>query len=84
MLDAANYKLFSHDIRDIAGLQAKLAEFNVSTDQPLLVLTECLLIYLKKEHSVGIINWIGGPFFANSPYVSVLNYEMIKPFDSFG
>ena len=84
LIDSENYKLFSHDIRDTVGLDNKLTgEFGVKVEGPVFVMTECLLIYLKKEHNVGILNWLGN-YCKNTPYLSILNYEMIEPFDSFG
>ena len=48
-----------------------------------MVLSECLLIYLKNEDSSRILQWLGS-FFKQSPYLGIVNYEMINPFDSFG
>ena len=83
MLDSDNYKIFSHDIRQTESLGLQLKDFGVSPEHPTIVLTECLLIYLKNEDSEKILRWIG-EFFAPSPYVSILNYEMIHPNDPFG
>ena len=51
--------------------------------KPTLVLTECLLVYLKNEDSNKIIQWCSS-FFNEAPFVGILNYEMIEPFDAFG
>lgn len=48
-----------------------------------MVLTECLLIYLNNQDSEKILKWVS-EFFAPSPFVGILNYEMILPNDPFG
>ena len=53
------------------------------TDCPTMVLAECFLIYLRNEDSENILRWIND-FFGQAPYLSLCNYEMIEPFDSFG
>ena len=83
-VNAANYKLLAHDVTKTESLSAVLADtFKVSSDRPTLVLTECLLIYLKPEETAKILTWVS-EFFAPAPYVGLLNYEMINPFDAFG
>mmetsp|Transcript_32100 Transcript_32100/g.49086 ORF Transcript_32100/g.49086 Transcript_32100/m.49086 type:complete len:100 (+) Transcript_32100:556-855(+) len=56
---------------------------NVDQTCPTLVMTECLLIYLKPEHSSGIVQWCS-TFWKEAPFVGLLNYEMINPDDMFG
>ena len=58
-------------------------DFGVDKTCPTLVLTECLLIYLKPQDSVNIIRWCS-QFWNTAPFVGVVNYEMINPFDMFG
>lgn len=83
-VNAANYKLLAHDLTQTETLTSVLAEtYKVSSDKPTLVLTECLLIYLKAEETAKILNWVS-EFFKPAPYVGLLNYEMINPFDAFG
>lgn len=48
---------------------------------PTLVLTECLLVYLKKEDSDKIMSSIKDFFTGDLLF---LNYEMIHPNDAFG
>jgi O-methyltransferase involved in polyketide biosynthesis len=83
MIDADNFKTFSFDIRNTSGLGLKLADFNVSKDTPTLVMTECLLIYLENKDSNAILKFLAENF-DSAPYLSLLNYEMILPFDQFG
>jgi O-methyltransferase involved in polyketide biosynthesis len=49
---APAYKLFSSDIRDEAIMRAKLTSMGVDPSLPTLVLTECLMIYLKGMESL--------------------------------
>ena len=59
-INATNYKLFSHDVRKTEELAKVLVEeFQVDPTRPTLLLTECLLIYLKPEDSVKIVKWSG-------------------------
>jgi hypothetical protein len=84
MIHSDNYILFSQDIRDTKGLTSKFTEdFNIPTNVPTMVLSECLLIYLKNEDSDNILKWLASNF-NSSAYLCILNYEMIKPFDAFG
>lgn len=53
------------------------------SDVPTLVLTECLLIYLTPEDSRSILS-LTNQYFHDSPFLGVLNYEMIGPDDNFG
>ena len=65
-------------------MSAKLLDqFQVDGTVPTLVLTECLLVYLKPTDAVNILKWASN-FFKNSKFLGIMNYEMIEPFDSFG
>lgn len=46
-------------------------------------MTECLLCYLENEDSDNILKWTN-EYFAQAPFICLLNFEMIEPFDSFG
>ncbi len=58
-------------------------QFNINNTAPTLIMTECLLCYLKNEDSSNVLKWCN-EFFAQSPFICLLNFEMIGPFDSFG
>jgi len=77
-INSPKYHLLSADVRDTQGLQARLETHNIDTTKPTLILTECLLIYLKNEDSEGILKWASETF-TNS--LAILNYEMINPND---
>ena len=49
---------------------------------PTLVITECFLVYLKKEDSDRILSSLSQGLFTGDLYF--LNYEMIHPQDAFG
>lgn len=73
-----DYKLIGADCRDSEVLNTLLE--NVDKSLPTLVLTECLLVYMKSNDSEIILKWLSDTF----PSISVLNYEMINPTDPFG
>ena len=56
---------------------------NVQPELPTLILTECLLIYMKAEDSSSVLNWTMD-FFGAAGEIAYVNYEMINPSDQFG
>lgn len=47
-INAQNYKLLAHDVRKTEEMtKVLLGDFEVDPTRPTLMLTECLLIYLK-------------------------------------
>ena len=58
-MNTDNYKLFEQDLKKIEELGPKLTEiYKVDLSRPTLVMTECLLVYLKPAESDKILNWI--------------------------
>ena len=53
---------------------------DVNPDLPTLILTECLLIYMRSEDTQGILNW-ALDFFGQTSETAFVNYEMINPDD---
>ena len=83
-INAENYKLVAHDVRDTQGLAKVLSDvYKVDTKRPTLVLTECLLVYLKPDDSNNVLSFVRD-YFAAAPYLALMNYEMITPHDAFG
>lgn len=80
---APSYKLISSDIRDEAIVKAKLTKMGVDPSLPTLVLTECLMIYLKGKESMAAFQYLRDFFGAKGDLV-FLNYEMVNPTDKFG
>ena len=52
----------------------------IDTSIPIFVIAECVLVYLKHQESLDLLNFFSGKF--NN--VSVIEYEVINPFDEFG
>ena len=77
-IDSPDYKLFAADVRDRVLIETLLS--GVRKDLPTLVLTECLLVYMKAVDSELILS----NFAALFPSVGFVNYEMIGPDDKFG
>ena len=55
----------------------------VNPDLPTLIITECLLIYMRAEDTQEVLNWTMN-FFGAQGQIAYVNYEMIKPDDQFG
>ena len=83
-INGENYKLIAHDVRDTKGLSTLLSDvYKVDAARPTLILTECLLVYLKPEDTANVLNF-AKEHFAAAPYLALMNYEMITPNDPFG
>ena len=65
-------------MRDGEIIDAFLKEQNVDTSLPTLCITECLLIYMKNNDSLSILNWFAKTFTGD---LAIANYEMINPND---
>lgn len=80
-IESKHYSLVAGDIRETEQLEEKLKVLGVDPKAPTLILTECVLVYLKPEDSRKILGFIKTFFTGDA---AVLNYEMIKPDDPFG
>ena len=63
------------------ALAEKLNHTDVNAAFPTLVLSECVLVYLKPEESKVILSFFRDYFKGD---IALLNYEMINPHDPFG
>jgi len=82
MFLSPQFKILAADVRDSTIIKDKLVnELGVDTSLPTLVLTECLLIYMKGEDSLGVLTWLRELFTGD---IGVVNYEVINPDDPFG
>jgi len=79
-IHALNYHLMSVDLNLKERLQQSLTEAGIDFTAPTLVLSECVLIYLKSSSSNAIIKWISEAF----SVCSFCNYEQVRPNDPFG
>jgi O-methyltransferase involved in polyketide biosynthesis len=62
-------------------LRDNLTNLGVDLTSPTLVITECFLVYLKKEDADKILQTMAKVF---TGHLYCLNYEMIHPDDNFG
>lgn len=46
-INTPHYKLFSQDLREVEEFKRRLNDLGVNAGSPTLVLTECLLVYMK-------------------------------------
>jgi len=72
--------ILSGDLRQFDAIETKLAQHGFDLAKPTFVLSECVLIYLKKPDADHIVQWAGSRL-AKSVFVC---YEMIRPNDGFG
>jgi len=82
-IEADGYKLFESDVRDGAIIMEKLRSMSVQPELPTLVLTECLLIYMRSDETRAVLDWTMD-YFGREGHIAFLNYEMINPDDQFG
>lgn len=73
--------MLTSDVRDTDRLSELIDEKKIDRTRPTLILTECLLVYLKSQDSLNILNW-ASTFFSKD--VAFMNYEMINPDDLYG
>ena len=79
-LDTPGYKLLESDVRDGTIILNKLRALDVNPDLPTLILTECLLIYMRSDDTQSVLNWTMDYFGAQGD-ITYVNYEMINPDD---
>jgi [phosphatase 2A protein]-leucine-carboxy methyltransferase len=75
-----NYHLISSDLRNTKDLEKKLHECNLDPNLPTLVLAECVLIYMNKEHSNKLLKFLTQTFRS----CCFINYEQVNLNDKFG
>ena len=63
------------------GLAKKFSNTGVDANIPTLMVTECVLVYLKPQESQDILRFMKD-FFKGD--LALVNYEMINPQDAFG
>jgi len=63
------------------GLTTKFANSGMDPNAPTLMITECVLVYLKTLESKEILSFMKD-FFKGD--LALVNYEMINPNDAFG
>jgi len=79
-LRSDNYHILPVDLHNLDQLDNILKDSNINKRLPTMILSECVLIYLKPEYSDKIIEWASNGFI-NSCFAT---YEQIRPDDPFG
>ena len=86
----STYRLHPFDLRTLAGprhtrdqVHQDCSRFQISTDVPTLVLSECCLIYLSPEDADSVLSYFISALHPATP-VGMVIYEPIRPHDAFG
>uniref|UniRef100_A0A3P9IX54 Leucine carboxyl methyltransferase 1 n=1 Tax=Oryzias latipes TaxID=8090 RepID=A0A3P9IX54_ORYLA len=79
-LDSDRYCIIGADLRNISDMEEKLKKFQLNTELPTLVLTECVLVYMTPSQSSGLIRWVAETFHT----AMFINYEQANMCDRFG
>ena len=72
----AQHYLYTHDFQVIAAL----LESNFDPLLPTLIITECVLVYMERAHSLNIIRELGS-LLTDAVWIT---YDMLNPLDRFG
>jgi tRNA wybutosine-synthesizing protein 4 len=80
-VNTPGYKLFAGDIRQTEALGERLKALGLDPAAPTLIISECVLIYLKPDESRGILSYLRD-FLTGD--IALMGYEMINPSDAFG
>lgn len=75
-----SYTLLSCDLSDISTFRTLLDRAGVDFTVPTFVLTECVLVYITKQHATELVATIG-EIFSDAFWLS---YDMVNPLDMFG
>lgn len=79
-LHAGNYHCIGADLRNIAQLELKLHQAEVSFTTPTLFIAECVLVYIENDCVNRLLSWIASKFKS----ALFVNYEMCNMNDTFG
>eukprot|EP00668_Euglena_longa_P012101 GGOE01014528.1.p1 GENE.GGOE01014528.1~~GGOE01014528.1.p1 ORF type:complete len:329 (-),score=62.25 GGOE01014528.1:211-1143(-) len=79
-LHSRQYSVLAADLRQPAALLQQLSNVPLTPDAPLLLLAECVLVYMESVESDNLLRSLLATF----PMSSVLLYEAIRPDDAFG
>ncbi|XP_061463298.1 leucine carboxyl methyltransferase 1-like [Rhineura floridana] len=79
-LDSSRYAIIGADLRDLPKLEDKLKKCNIDPHLPTLLVTECVLIYMTRQHSASLLRWLAGLF----QTAMFINYEQVNMSDHFG
>ncbi|XP_054268298.1 leucine carboxyl methyltransferase 1-like [Macrosteles quadrilineatus] len=79
-LHAGNYHVVGADLRNLAEVQHKLAQAEISFDIPTIFIAECVLVYIETALVSQLLSWIVSAF----PTAFFINYEQVNMGDKFG
>ena len=70
-VDAGAYHLAPVDLRDRASVEAALERAGLVRSEPVLVLAECVFVYLAPEHTEALLAWFAGAWSS----VGIVSYD---------
>ena len=73
-LHGSNYHLVAADLTDLANLERKLSESEVSYSCPTLILAECVLVYIEQNKTSQLMTWLANKFSS----CAFINYEQLN------
>ncbi|XP_043945339.1 leucine carboxyl methyltransferase 1 isoform X2 [Protopterus annectens] len=79
-LDSDRYSVIGADLRDLPVLEEKLKKCNLDTQLPVVLLAECVLVYMAPERSANLVRWAADTF----QTAMFINYEQVNMADRFG
>lgn len=80
-LHSNTYHLISADLRNTKSLEEKLTkECKLDKSLPTLFISECVLVYLSKQHTSNFLRWAATAF----EQAVLINYEQVNMEDKFG
>ncbi|XP_025064064.1 leucine carboxyl methyltransferase 1 isoform X1 [Alligator sinensis] len=79
-LDSCRYSIIGADLRSSSELEEKLKKFNMDTQLPTLLITECVLVYMTPQQSASLLKWAASTF----QTAMFINYEQVNMADRFG
>uniref|UniRef100_A0A914CK12 Leucine carboxyl methyltransferase 1 n=1 Tax=Acrobeloides nanus TaxID=290746 RepID=A0A914CK12_9BILA len=78
-LHAGDYHIVASDLRQLKELETKLFTTGLNKAEPLLVIAECVFVYMTVAQSTELLKF----FTSNFQNVSVINYEQVNMTDKF-
>ena len=78
-LHSTRYHLVAADFTDLASLESKLSESDVSFTCPTLVLAECALVYVDQAKTSKMLAWLSNKFSS----CTFINYEQLNMNDRY-
>jgi hypothetical protein len=79
-IKASNYVLVSADLRNLSLVESKLFSFGFDPSKSVLILSECVLVYLDVASSSALLQWLA----TKCDQAMFLLYEQINPYTPFG